>query len=139
MKNKLWKSSTKPRVVIDTNIFVSAFIWGGNPQAVLEKWFKGKFSLLISPYLLSEILKVLKRFDFQKENLNSLKRILEEQCIKIIPKTKVNICRDKKDNDILSLCQDGRADFLISGDKDLLVLKKFKNTKIISPKQFFKI
>lgn len=61
---------------------------------------------------------------------------LQAGAIKIIPSRKVNICRDKKDNQVLDLCVVGKADYLVTGDKDLLVLKKFKKTKIVSPREF---
>ena len=55
--------STKLRVVIDTNVFISGLIWGGNPKKVLEAWLLQKFDLLISPYLCVEIIDVYQRFN----------------------------------------------------------------------------
>lgn len=51
-------------------------------------------------------------------------------------KSKVNVCRDSKDNFLLSLSQDSKADFLITGDKDLLVLEKFKSTRVLTISDF---
>ncbi|MFN4212450.1 MAG: putative toxin-antitoxin system toxin component, PIN family [Microgenomates group bacterium] len=64
---------------------------------------------------------------------------LTTKSIKINPPPQINICRDKKDNQILNLCFTGKANYLITEDKDLLILKKFKNTKIVAPKRFLKI
>lgn len=132
-------SSIKLRVVIDTNVFISGLIWGGNPKIILESWLRGKFTLLMSPYLCFEIVSVYERFNNPKEDVERLKLYLETQTIKILPRKKVNVCRDKKDNQILGLCLVGEADFLITGDKDLLSLKKFGNTKILKPKEFLKL
>lgn len=132
-------SSIKLRVVIDTNVFISGLIWGGNPKIILESWLRGKFTLLMSPYLCFEIVSVYERFNNPKEDVERLKLYLETQTIKIFPRKKVNVCRDKKDNQILGLCLVGEADFLITGDKDLLSLKKFGNTKILKPKEFLKL
>lgn len=133
---KLSKLSTKWRVVVDTNIFVSAFIWGGNPKKIVKRWLKGKFILLLSPFLLSEIVLRLRRFGFTPDDLRKLRHILETNSLKFRPKRKTNLCRDKKDNQILDLCLVGRADYLVTGDKDLLAIKKFRSTEIVSARKF---
>lgn len=133
---KFTKSSTKLRVVVDTNVFVSAFIWGGNPQKVIRKWLKGELILLLSPFLLAEILLVLERFGFNQKDLQKLRYILEIHSLKLAPRRKVTLCRDKKDNQVLDLCLAGKADYLVTGDKDLLAIKKFQKTKIVSAKEF---
>ncbi|MCG2686317.1 putative toxin-antitoxin system toxin component, PIN family [Candidatus Parcubacteria bacterium] len=129
------KSSTRLRIVVDTNVFVSAFIWGGRPKRVIKKWLGGKFILLLSPFLLSEIILVLKRFDFSQGDLQKIRHILENNSLKFLPEGKVKVCRDEKDNQVLDLCLAGQADFLVTGDKDLLTLKKFRRTQILSPKE----
>lgn len=131
--------STKLRVVVDTNVFISGLLWGGNPGKILNLWLWGKFNLLMSPYLCFEILDVYQKFDNPSQDTEKLRLYLETKTIKIIPKKKVRVCRDPKDNQILTLCWVGQADFLITGDKDLLSLKEFKNTKIVKPKEFLKI
>jgi len=131
--------SIKLRVVVDTNVFISGLLWGGNPGKILNLWFWGKFNLLMSPYLCFEIIDVYQKFDNPSQDIEKLRLYLETKTIKIIPKKKVRVCRDPKDNQILALCWVGQADFLITGDKDLLSLKEFKNTKIVRPKEFLKI
>lgn len=138
MKNKSTPSSIKWRIVIDTNVFVSAFIFGGKPKSIVQLWLKDKFILILSPFLLTEILLVLKRFGFNSNDLQSLRLILEEHSLHFSPISKAKICRDLKDNAILDLCAASKADFLITGDKDLLVLKQFSITKILEPVQFLK-
>ena len=133
---KFTKSLTKPLVVVDTNVFVSAFIWGGRPKKVVERWLEGKFFLLLSPFLLNEITLVLQRFGFGKRDLKEIKEILENNSLRFLPRRKVHQCRDKKDNQILDLCLAVKADFLVTGDKDLLIIKKFQQTKILTPKEF---
>lgn len=132
-------SSTKLRVVVDTNVFVSAFIFGGNPGKVIKRWLEGKFVLLLSPFLLTEIISVLERFGFEKQDLEKLRYILEDNSLKIFPKRKVTLCHDEKDNQILDLCLFGKADYLVTGDKDLLAIKKFPKTKILFPKKFLSV
>jgi len=129
-------SSTKCLVVIDTNIFVSAFLYGGNPEKIFNFWKKEVFSLLLSPELHHEIISVLKRYKVEETVINELILLLNNKSIKIIPGKVEKVCRDEKDNMILALCGEGNADYLITGDKDLLILKKYKKTKILTPKEF---
>lgn len=128
------------KVVLDTNVFLSGVIWGGKPAKIIEKWAEGKFELLISEDTFSELLKKanqkIQEYNLDPKlfieiyaNLKSFARWVE-------PKEKVIVCRDPKDNMFLELSLAGKADFLISGDEDLLVLKKFKKTKIVSPAKF---
>lgn len=139
MKKKFIKSSTKFLVVVDTNVFISAYLWGGKPKEIIDLWLSGQIRLLISLQLTSEVLLVLTRFKYSKEELNRLQKAFKEQAIIIFPKRTTNICRDSKDNFILDLCLAGKADFLITGDQDLLALKKFHQTHILKPKEFLKI
>lgn len=129
-------SSIKPRVVIDTNVFVSAFLSGGRPQKVVDLWLEEKIALLLSPFLLAEILDTLARFGFTQTDLINLRAILEEHTLKISPKKQAKVCRDPKDNQVLDLAVAGQADYLVTGDKDLLTLKEFHTTKILKPAEF---
>lgn len=98
--------------------------------------------MLYSDDLIEEIQLVVSREKFRKsfskkymEKIISLFNIIGEQ---IEVKSQVDLCKDKKDNFLLSLCQDGRADYLISNDNDLLVHKKFGYTRIVSLIQFLR-
>lgn len=136
MKTKHLKQSTRWRVVVDTSVMVSAFVYGGNPRLVVEKWLEEKFDLLISPQLLAEILVVLKRFKLETGEIEKIQSWLTEKTIQVKPKSRVKVCRDPADGMVLELCQDGRADYCVTGDKDLLTLKSFGKTKILKPKEF---
>ena len=131
--------SKKPLVVLDSNVFVSAIVWGGLPERVINFWLEGKFTLFISPAILFETLVVLEEFDVPHEVVNGFKYQIETRSVKIIPKTSLKICRDEKDDKFLELCLACQADFLVTGDRDLLVLKRFETTKIIKPREFLKI
>lgn len=130
------KSLPKPRVVVDTNVLVSAFVWGGHPQKVVAAWLDNKFVLLLSPFLLTEILKTLNKFGYTEADLQELRSLLENHTLQIMPSQKVSHCRDPKDNQIIDLSLAGQAQFLVTGDKDLLTLKSFRGTKILRPKDF---
>jgi len=131
-------SSTKLLVVIDTNVFISGVFWGGKPQAVIQAWQKNKLVLLLSPYLLAEISTVLERFSASDKQKETITNMLLSHSLRINPKPKATICRDPKDNFLLDLCEQGKADYLVTGDKDLLELTEHKSTTILKPNIFLK-
>lgn len=131
--------STNLRVVIDSNVLISAVIWGGKPGRIIKRWREGLFTLFISPFILVEVAKFLEDYGITEEVRQKITDELKRKTTRIIPTRQVKITRDRKDNEILDLCLAAKADYLITGDKDLLVLKSFKKTKILSPKFFLKI
>ena len=132
------KLSTKWRAVIDTNVLVSGLMWGGKPGQVIEMWLSGELELLLSPWLLAEILEVVQRLGMSIIQTNRLQSLLEEHSLKVFPVAKAKVCRDPKDNQVLDLCVAGRADYLVTGDKDLLILKEFDGTQIVGVREFLK-
>ena len=122
------------RIVVDTNIFISFLI--SNTFSKLDKHLQNnKARFIFSAELLSEFLEVanrpkLKKY-FSDKDLTKLLDSIKDHADFIEVTALVDICRDKKDNFLLELCDDGKADYLITGDEDLLVLKKFKKTTII--------
>lgn len=129
-------SSTRPRVVIDTNVLISGFYWGGTPKKIIDFWKKEKFNHYVSPGSATELVNLLIRFGTPQNKIRNLKNLLVNHSYKVIPKQKVRLCRDPKDNQFLELCLAASVDYLVTGDKDLLSLKKFKSTLILTPKQF---
>ena len=125
------------RVVVDTNAWISSFL---NPLSLVGERLArlradANIRLLLSADLRNEILDVVQRPKFKKyisdDDLQAYLRRINSY--KLTPvAVQVEICRDPKDNFLLALCLDGRADFLITGDQDLLVLKQFQQTRIIS-------
>ena len=125
------------KVVVDTNIFISAILFGGNPRKIIELWLTKKFILCLSPELKAEILGKLKRkFSLPSQDISQLEEALDLYSQKYIPTTKVTICNDPKDNFLLELVEEANAGILVSGDKQVLALKNYKNARIISPKEF---
>lgn len=146
---KTMKKDDKLRVILDTNIIVSAvLIDKSNPNKILTAWQNKLFTLLISEKLLKEIQEILKRekivqeYDLSQEEIGKLIINLEKiaELIISLKEEKLPIhCRDPKDDMILSLAIFGNADYLVTGDKDLLDLKNEKEIgklKIVTPKEF---
>ena len=99
--------------------------------------------LLFSRELLLELLDVIKRSKFKKffseEVTAQLLEIFDQYGKLIAIKSDLSLCRDKKDNFLLNLAVDGKADYLLTGDKDLLVLEKINKTLILSWSDFLKM
>lgn len=126
------------KVVIDTNVFISGIVFGGTPRKIIDAWLSKQYIFCLSPELKAEILiKLGKKFLFPQLELNKIKEALDTYSQKYIPNKKVTVCKDPQDNFLLELAEEAKADYLVSGDKLVLALKEYKNTKIISPREFF--
>ncbi len=128
------------KVVLDTNIYLSGLIFPGSaPEEVLNLGRKRQILVYISPFILSEIKNILiSKFDYSDDYAKKLTDEVLKFTVLIQPITKINIIKENKDdNHILECAVAAKADFLVSGDKKhILHLKKIKDTKIISAKEF---
>jgi uncharacterized protein len=127
------------RLIIDTNLWVSFLIT--KQFLFLDELFEsGKVQLVLSPELLSEFIEVIRRPKFKKyfepADIEQLTDILSQNAEIIEVTSHVVECRDENDNFLLSLAKDGKADYLITGDNDLLVLKMFEKTEIITIEKY---
>ena len=125
---------SKPlKLIIDTNIWIS-FIISDKLSLLDPIFFTRKARLLFSSELIAEINETIKKPKLKKffredeifEMLSAFESFIDFVEVKSI----VTACRDPKDNFLLALAKDGKADYLLTGDKDLLDLKKFGKTKI---------
>lgn len=125
------------KVILDTNVILSGILFGGNPEKIIKLVVKRKIILCISPALYAEVIEKLEfKFSLFPESIQKANRILDTFGKKYVPRKKVTILKDKKDNFLLELAEESKADYLISGDKTVLELEEFKGTKILSPKEF---
>jgi uncharacterized protein len=128
------------RIIIDTNLWIS-FLITKDFAKFDEIIFSQNAILVFSQELLDEFLTVAKRPKFRRffssSDIEEILETIEEYADFVKVFTKVEICRDTKDNFLLSLSVDGNADFLLTGDKDLLELIKFGETKIMTISNFF--
>ena len=126
------------KIVLDTNIIISAIIFGGKPRDVLEAAIKGKIRLCISEEILNELNRVLKRpkFGFPPKIIQSITNELLLTTELIVPSRKIIVIEsDPTDNMILECAVEANADYIITGDSHLLELGSFGNIKIITPVQ----
>lgn len=136
MRNRKW------RIIIDTNLWIS-FLITNNYEKLDSLIDNKKIRLLFSKELIEEFIVVTGRPKFQKFFLKSdiEKTLLVFETIGELVEIKSNVmdCRDLKDNFLLNLAIDGKADFLISGDKDLLILKNIGAAKIVTMANFLEL
>ena len=129
----------KIRIILDTNIWIS-FLITKSMKGIDKLIFNDKAVLLFSDESMIEFIDVTDREKlkpyFTKDDIASLIDLIEEYGEIVEVQSKVDICRDKEDNFLLSLAKDGKADYLITGDKDLLVLENFGKTEMIKLTDF---
>jgi len=124
------------RIVLDTNVLISALIFNGLPREILRLVLKKEIIGVISPSLLSELLSVLAiKFNFSQSKLILLERKLKAKLMLVYPQKEINACRDAADSRVLEAAVEGQCQAIITGDQGLLVLKKYRQIKIVTPKQ----
>jgi putative PIN family toxin of toxin-antitoxin system len=131
------------KIVIDTNVIVSSLIQRSYPYRIINDLFiENKFQLCVSDELLAEYYEVLTRPKFSKYQdffvrAESLLVDIETKAVKFIPTTKINLILDVDDNMILELANECSADFIITGNTSDFTFSTFKNTKIVTPKEYW--
>ncbi len=127
------------KVVFDTNVLVSAFVSEGVCSKLLGRARRGQFQLITSPFILKEFETVLlKKLSATKGETRQALRVLAE-AVSIIaqPSQAISgICRDPDDDNILFCSKAAGADYLVTGDSDLLEMREFQGARIISPRDF---
>ncbi len=124
------------KVVIDTNVFISAFLFGGHPREVLNLVITGKIKNYILKNILDEIIDVLKRlkFGFDIKKITAIIREIEAISDLVELKEEIGtITMDRDDDYILACAVTAEVEYLITGDNDLLNLIEYQGTKIIMP------
>ena len=127
-----------PRIVADTNIYISALNFGGAPEEILALARADAFLLYISPPILKEIEGVLqKKFKWSKGDIREALAFIASFTRRVNPQETVEeISEDPPDNRILECALEARSDCIVSGDRHLQKLKQFRGIPIMSPREF---
>jgi len=125
------------KIILDTNILISTFVFKGNTRKVYSYCCDYE-EVFLSDFIVDELTdKLLNKFEADTIFLNGILETIYENATIIHPENELpTICRDEDDNNILQLAEYIEADYIITGDKDLLILEQFKGTLIISPGEF---
>jgi putative PIN family toxin of toxin-antitoxin system len=130
------------KIVLDANIFISSFFWGGNPRTIFERIIAGTDELFITKEILDEIEDVMERpkFHADKDGIQYYLNSIEEIGNKITAKKRIkNGSRDKSDNKYIECGIAANVEYIISGDIHLLELEEYENIKIITAKNYLAI
>jgi uncharacterized protein len=127
------------KAVFDTNVLLAAFLTEGVCAKLLTRARKQQFDLIICPFILHEFERLLRRkFSASKKETEAALALIAEAAPDIAHPSGVpsGVCRDKDDDHVLACAREAEADYLVSGDKDLLVLKSYVGTRIVTPRDF---
>jgi putative PIN family toxin of toxin-antitoxin system len=129
------------KIVIDTNVLVSAVFFDGLPEKLVDLILSGTVSIVVSEDLLDEYKATIQ--DMLNKAAKSAPRFsltpLLEHSVKIKPKSEIQVCRDRDDDKFIVCAVDGDCEYIVSGDKDLLSLHSYKNINIVTVRDFLKI
>lgn len=130
------------KVVLDTNVLLSAILFGGRLSKIRELWRSGRIEPFVSKSTFHELKEVL---DYPKFALNraEIKMILVQEILPFFAVTEENefvegICKDASDDKFLSCAVSAKASFFVTGDRDLCGLVRYKSVRIVSPNDFLK-
>jgi len=128
------------RIVLDANVIVAAFAARGLCESVMEVCLS-EHEIVLSEELLEEILKnLLQKIKLPSGVVDAIGELLREHSNMVNPiSIAPGVCRDPGDLKVLSLAVASKADYIVTGDKDLLVLKKFEGIPILNPRSFSSI
>jgi putative PIN family toxin of toxin-antitoxin system len=135
------------RAVLDTNVLVSGLVAEqGPPCQVLDAWLEGRYTLVTSLYLVEELTHVLaypriaERLRLDEEEVEAILVALLSQAEVTSGQLRLpGVTRDPKDDAVVACAKEGEADYIVSGDQDLLVLGECEGIQVVTPRQFVEI
>ncbi len=123
------------KVVLDTNVLISAILFGGKPRRILEKAIRGEIRLCLSEPILEELSGVLRRskFDYSLEKVQTLLTELTSIADFVNPSQIIRlVLEDPDDNRILECAVEAKANYIITGDFHLLKLSRYRDIEIVN-------
>jgi putative PIN family toxin of toxin-antitoxin system len=130
------------KAVFDTNVIIAAFLTEGLCTKLLTRARRQEFDLILCECIFQEFKRVLeKKFFASPDEISGALIILSEAAQDVLGQTDsiTPVCRDSDDDVILACARDAGADYLVTGDEDLLVLKNYEGLNILNPREFEKL
>ncbi len=127
------------KIIIDTNVMISAIFFGGKPLKILDAWKQKKFKLIISHDILTEYFEVAEDLEKKYTNVNAmdiLKTIASDAELSLSLSLPTQICEDKDDDKFLACALASKTKIIISGDKHLKKVSGWSNITVYSPNDF---
>ena len=126
------------RVVVDTNVLISGVFFGGFPRKILRASVEGRIRACASLEILNEYQEIIREMVQRRQgniDVSILNPLIQSMEI-VEPTSKIEICRDPDDDKFINCARDAQAMYIVSGDKDLLVIQEFENISIVTAKEF---
>jgi putative PIN family toxin of toxin-antitoxin system len=130
------------KAVFDTNVLIAAFLTEGICAKLVVRAHRRDFDLILCDGILQEFKRVLKKkFAASPHETSEALTILSAAAQDILGQTDsiTPICRDSDDDLILAFAKDAVADYIVTGDEDLLIMKNYKRIRIVNPREFEKL
>ncbi|MGH2371991.1 MAG: putative toxin-antitoxin system toxin component, PIN family [bacterium] len=128
------------RAVLDSNIYVSAYLSGGFPDTVYQLGLRRRYRLVISPQIVLEIRNVLReKFGWTESIITERIRQMVKKADIVRPKRRITMMPHEGDNRLLECAVEGKANFIVTGDRELLRLKQFEGVPIVRAIDFLRI
>lgn len=126
------------RIVIDSNVWISALVFGGKPRQIFERVVTDGWTIVVSEEIFTEVRRVITiKFGDFLDDFEDFRAILQPYTDKVrLGEIKVVACRDEDDNRVIETALIGNTHYIITGDKDLLVLSKYNSIAILKPSDF---
>jgi len=127
------------RVVVDTNVLLSAILFGGTPGRILDAWRAGKVELVMSPDIVEEYVRVGERLNerYSDVEIQPIVALLVQNAT-IVPDTPLPgpVCDDPDDDKFLACALASGTDIVVSGDKKLRAVSGYEGVHVLTPRQF---
>ena len=127
------------KAVFDTNVLVAAFLTEGLCSGLLLRASKHAFNLVLCDDIIGEFQGILtKKFKLSSSDISEITTIVTEAASEIMHQTGSlgRICRDPNDDMVIACAVDSNADYIVTGDEDLLIMKCYRDIVIINPRNF---
>lgn len=126
------------KIVVDTNVLISGVFFGGFPRRILSAAVDGRLTICATTEIVDEYVEIVQEMIERKQGRlhpNLLAPLIKAMEL-IEPQTRVTLSRDPDDDKFLGCAKDARAMYIVSGDKDLLVLKEYEQILIMTAREF---
>ena len=128
------------KIVLDTNVLISGIFWGGHPKKILEMVVKGTVKLYATESIVKEYFRIIEKIGKKNPSIVNEWKMLLLDLLNIIEATEeISICRDEYDDMFIECAVACGAKYIVSGDEDLLVLEKYREIQIITPKKYLEM
>lgn len=126
------------KIVVDTNVLISGVFFGGFPRKILSSIVNNRITACATAEIINEYEEIVQEMIERKQG--HINRAILTPLISVMeiiePVSRIELCRDPDDNKFLECAKDSRALYIVSGDRDLLVIEKYENIQIVTAKEF---